>query len=323
MMAQRIHPKRRLSMPKLALLAAMAMLAWRTVESTQRSASPTAMAAERMMARALLVAREERQALGLMPGREIDPNQTGLIGAEWSPIVTTLGDLPAKRTAANPQLAAAIVDALAPLRLAPGERAVVVLSGSLVGANLAARVALEAMGIEVVAIASLAASTYGAADPDLTWLDLEAAWWRQGILSSRSRLAVLGGADANGRDLSPAARQSLRDAARRSEVPLLETLTLAETISAVRAAIGERPVRLFVNVGGSVLGLGDCPGAERWRPGLLRRQPACPEGTPGLITAMAAENVPVLHLLDLRRLALAWGLPFDPVPLPTARSGES
>ena len=35
----------------------------------------------------------------------------------------------------------------------------------------------------------------------------------------------------------------------------------------------------------------------------------------------AARNVPVLHLLNIKRLALDWGLPFDPVPLPTI--GES
>jgi hypothetical protein len=30
----------------------------------------------------------------------------------------------------------------------------------------------------------------------------------------------------------------------------------------------------------------------------------------------AGRGTPVLHILNVRRLAVDWGLPFDPVPLP-------
>jgi hypothetical protein len=31
---------------------------------------------------------------------------------------------------------------------------------------------------------------------------------------------------------------------------------------------------------------------------------------------LAQAGVPLLHVLNIRRLAVEWGLPFDPVPLP-------
>jgi hypothetical protein len=31
---------------------------------------------------------------------------------------------------------------------------------------------------------------------------------------------------------------------------------------------------------------------------------------------LAADGLPVLHIINMRRLALEWGLPFDPTPLP-------
>ena len=37
---------------------------------------------------------------------------------------------------------------------------------------------------------------------------------------------------------------------------------------------------------------------------------------PGLIHDFAGRGIPVINILNIKRLALDWGLPFDPVPLP-------
>jgi len=65
---------------------------------------------------ARLMAEAERIILNCQKGRgiqtennEFDPNQTGLIGLENSPLTTTIGNLQAKRTATNPALAALMV----------------------------------------------------------------------------------------------------------------------------------------------------------------------------------------------------------------------
>jgi hypothetical protein len=80
------------------------------------------------------------------------------------------------------------------------------------------------------------------------------------------------------------------------------------------------PVAAFVNVGGSDATLGTSPRILEVPPGLtahpaesLRLPP--PEDR-GVLFQMAALGVPVIHLLNLRGLALRHGLPWDPATLP-------
>ena len=51
-------------------------------------------------------------------------------------------------------------------------------------------------------------------------------------------------------------------------------------------------------------------------PGLTAGTVPCTAGEPGLVMRLAASDLPVLHVLNIRELAIAWGLPFDPIPLP-------
>ncbi len=71
------------------------------------------------------------------------------------------------------------------------------------------------------------------------------------------------------------------------------------------------------NVGGALIGLGSCRESYEFPPGLTKRPQPCTDGTPGLAMRLAKDGVPVLQVLNIRRLAVEWGLPFDPVPLPT------
>ena len=68
-------------------------------------------AAEQMEAAARVVA-AERLRRGIPIDPDTDPNRTGLIGPEYTPITTTLGHLGAKRTSTNPNMAGLIVHLL-------------------------------------------------------------------------------------------------------------------------------------------------------------------------------------------------------------------
>jgi hypothetical protein len=41
-----------------------------------------------------------------------------------------------------------------------------------------------------------------------------------------------------------------------------------------------------------------------------------PKAERGVLFEMAARNVPIIHLLYIKGLALQYGLPWDPIPLP-------
>lgn len=276
------------------------------------------LAASRAMQSASALVREDKERLGLLRPASEDPNRTALIGPEWSALVTTHGDLEAKRTTTNPDLAAVLVRQLDAAGISHGHRVAVVLSGSFPGANIASLVAVQSLGAEPVSASSLGSSMWGAADPTYTWLDMERTLVQAGLLVQPSRVAVLGGDLGVGLEFPHELREQLRVRAHRYGVPLVERDTFASLIADVETYLwtAKRPVDALVNVGGSMIGLGTCPQAHRYRPGVHLNPLPCVGGEPGLLARASGSGVPTLHVLNIRALSLATGLPFDPIPLP-------
>lgn len=309
--------------PWLIVLAIVSLAAWQATERLV-SAWPHAHADElRAAARLAQAAQAEivqtKEKLQLIQSAEIDPNRTGLIGPDWSETTTTIGDVQAKRTATNPDLAAAIARMLLELKAPHGAAVGIVASGSFVGANVAAISAVESLGLRPVIVSSLGSSMYGASDPEFGWLDMEAAVQRAGVWRVRTAAVVLGGESAVAESLTPTGRDMLMATARRNGYEPIVAAELVELKRAVMKAMSDvAPEGLIavINSGGSVLGIGTCLDAYRLPSGLIRKNPPCQNGVTGLVHDFAARNVPVLHILNIKRLALDWGLPYDPVPLP-------
>jgi poly-gamma-glutamate system protein len=314
----------RVPLRALAVAAILSGALWHASEIVVRAwphpqHASLVVAAERARAAQQEIA-HRKEAGSLLQPDAIDPNRTGLIGPDWSEITTTIGDLPAKRTVTNPDLAAAIARWVLAQRLQPGAAVGLVLSGSFVGANVAAVVAVEALGLRPIVVTSLGASMYGATDPDLTWLDMEAALAQAGVLQSRSIGVVLGGESALGGSLSAAGRDLLRQAAQRNGYQPLEAPEFAGVKQRVHEALAQAApdgLAALISAGGSVLAMGTCLDAYQLPSGSVQGRLSCRDGIPGLIHDLAHQGRPVLHLLNIKRLALDWGLPYDPMPLPS------
>lgn len=275
-----------------------------------------------IMAESIHVIARAREAAGYPVDALVDPNRTGLIGFEWSSITTTLGDLQAKRTATNPLWAAYVVRRMAEAGVRPGDVVWAAFSGSFPGLNVAVLAAAEAMDVELYAVSSLSASTWGANLPGFTWIDMEAAVRGAGVIRRGSVALTLGGDDDQGPDMfsllagdPDAGVRELRAAAARHPWPLLEPNDLNEAV-AVRMETfqdvsgGRRPV-LFINAGGGHASLGNCADSHVWPAGLTTTERPCQGGTPGLMHVMSGHGVPVLHLLNVRGMAAAAGIPVD------------
>lgn len=272
-----------------------------------------------LMAEATAVIARAREAAGYPVDASIDPNRTGLIGVEWSSITTTLGDLQAKRTAANPLWAAYVARRMADAGVREGDVVWATFSGSFPGLNLAVMAAAQAMDVRLYAVSSLSASMWGANLPGFTWADMEAAVRGAGLLSHGSVAVTLGGDYDRGPELFAGlagdpggGAAALREAASRHSWPLLEPADLQEAVemrihALAEAGRRERP-SLLINAGGGHASLGDC--RDPWPTGLTVGPRAC-RGVPGLMHVMSADGVPVLHLLNVRALAAATGIPFD------------
>lgn len=279
-----------------------------------------ALEASRLMARAASALRECRAARGLAADPAADPNGTGLIGEERSIITTSAGRLEAKRTTTNPAFAGLVVSLLRRAGVRRGDVVAVGASSSFPALIVATLAAAEAMGVEPLVISSLGASEWGGNVPGFTWLDMEDCLRRRGLLDVRPIARAIGGDEDVGRDMSPAGRDLLAARIRGGGAPFLEEPDLernvARRLALYREGAAGRPLRAFVNIGGSWANLGTDAEVLKVAPGLAGRVAVPPPARRGVLQAMAAAGVPVVHLLNVRGLCERYGLPWDPRPLP-------
>ena len=309
----------RVSLPFLACLAAAVLL---TVGATEYRAHRgrgvlRAEAAARMR-QAITRLAQVRTERGI-PFSSEDTGHTGIVGEEMTPLVTTLGSLGAKRMATDPAFASLAADLFLDLGLKGGDVIAVGLSGSLPGLNIAVLSAAQALGLLPLVISSVGASQWGATDPRFTWLDMAHAMRESGLFRFQAVAAARGGG-LGGNFLLEEGWAMAGEAIRRNGLRELAGTSLHAQVrlhlEAYRQAAQGRPIRLFVNVGGSSVNVGTCEAAAP-RPGIVRRLPACLPDGQGLLHHFFGEGVPVIHLLNVRRLARDHGLS---VPEPGRRA---
>jgi poly-gamma-glutamate system protein len=125
--------------------------------------------------------------------------------------------------------------------------------------------------------------------------------------------------------MSPEGRDLLAARIRAGAEPFLEEPDLERNVvrrmALYRERAGARPLKAFVNVGGSWANLGTDAEILKVEPGLARHVTVSPPSRRGVIQAMAAAGVPVIHLLNVKGLCERYGLPWDPQPLPAPGEG--
>ncbi len=298
-------------------LAGLAVLSLSLYAVAERSVAPVHAEAYRKKLEAVkLMQRAEKTVLDAKRERGIavdphnDPEGSGVIGPQFTLVTTDRGAQSAKALAAHPNFAAAVTQMMLKAGVREGDLVAVGVTGSLPGLNLAVLSACRAIGAEPVIITSVGASMFGANDPDFTWLDMEAVLAQRGLLwPYRSLAASLGGGADMGRGLSPAGRQLLRDAIERNGVRVLdppsllaavkERVALYDSVAAAR----KKPIKLYVNVGGGLASLGGTQNGRLIPAGLTRRLAARNYPNRGVINLLNERGVPVLHLLQVERLA--------------------
>jgi poly-gamma-glutamate system protein len=284
-----------------------------------------------MVVAARLMAGAETALKACREGRDVpidpsaDPNGTGLIGIERSEITTSAGRLEAKRTAANPAFAGLLVSLLHEAGVRRGDAVAVGASSSFPALIVATLAAAKAVGAEPLVISSLGASEWGANVPSFTWMDMEDCLRAKGLFEIQPIARAVGGDEDIGRDMTPEGRALLAARIRAAgglflEEPGLER-NVAERMALYRERAGRRPIKVFVNIGGSWANMGTDPDVLKLEPGLARGVIVPPPARRGVIQAMAAAGVPVIHLLNVRGLCERYGLPWDPRPLPKPGEG--
>jgi poly-gamma-glutamate system protein len=254
-----------------------------------------------------------------------DPNQTALIGQEYSLITTDQGNVESKLSATNPNFAAVIVQMLKDAGVESGDYVAVAFSGSFPGLNISVIAALETLNMNPVVITSVGASNFGANDPYFTWLDMEEQLNKAGIFHTRSVAASIGGGNDIGRGLSPEGRNLILKAIERNQVELINEKSLEASIARrmeiYEKQAGEKKIRAFINVGGGIASLGNTINGQLIPSGLTEHLPMSNFPLHGVIIQMAKKGLPVIHLLNVDQLLAKYGLPVNPVPMPDPGDG--
>jgi poly-gamma-glutamate system protein len=239
-----------------------------------------------------------------------------LLGAEWTPLVTTLGHLEAKRLTISPAWARVLTSELYRAGLKRGDVAAASFSGSFPSLNIAVMSACDALGVRLIAVSSVTASSWGADEPGFTWPEMEVRLVDAGLLR-RATVAVSAGGDGDrALGLEEEGQRIARDIAVRTaqalDAELLVPPSFAEAVQRRLDAFDReragRPLAVFINVGGTEASLGHSTAILRLANGWIAPVPFDTSPERGLVARMAERGVRVLHLLNVRDLAARWGI---------------
>lgn len=259
--------------------------------------------------------RAERFSRGLPMGEE-DLLDTGLIGVSSSPITTTAGAPEAKRTAATSDMAALCVRLLREAGVDSGDRIGACFSGSFPGLNLAVACAADAIGAKLIYTASVGASSYGANLPEFTSPEMLKLVYDKGLISQAPAAVTTGGdGDLGGNMIGVLLMEDdgLEKMWERLEKNGLSPVRIGdyrENLAWRMRLYGE--IDCFVNVGGNVAGMGRDERAYDRAQGLVQDSGEPLSEKSGLIERYLRQGVPVIHLLNLKRLCTEYGIEYDP-----------
>lgn len=271
-------------------------------------------AAERMQkAEALL--KETVLAEGILI-EDIDLNETGLIGPEWTPLTTTPGLEDAKRTSLDPNFAALLTKYFMQAGLKAGDTIAVGSSGSFPGLLIATMCAAREMDLDPMVIASFGSSMYGATRLELNICRI-LSLLKQAELIDYDLIAVSPGGynDYGESALWPDSRDTIARLAEETGVEYIDLNDIEKSIER-RLELFGTDVKCFVNVGGASANSGTSTYTLDFPNGLVTDPPKVPTtANRGLMYEYAARGIPVINMLNVRKMALDNGIAFDPVPL--------
>lgn len=313
----------------LLLLAVISLVSLLTVEFFQAEARQPAyqekMTASLLALEAFQTVKEERLRRDPDLVLEADPAESGLIGQLISPVTSNTGKLEAKQTSVNPNFAAVFVHLLYRAGVEEGDVVAMGPSGSFPALNICAYAALKTMGARPIIISSISASQWGANDPEFLWIDMEKVLYERGIFPFRSLAASIGGIEDKGLGMPLEGRRLISERIQESGVPLLKPKNYEDSIekrmNLYREAAGELPIKCYISIGGGTVSVGTKVGKTLFHSGLNYRLPPGAVAIDSVMARFSSEGLPVIHMVNIDRLATEYGFPLQPTSVPSVGVG--
>ena len=313
----------------IGALSVLALLAFLAVENSKVDVRQKwyreKLEAATLSAEAANSIKQYRLNKGIFVDEVNDPNQTALIGQEYTLITTDRGYIDSKLATTNPNFAAMIVQLLKEAGVEKGDQVAVAFTGSFPALNISVMAALETLQIKPVIITSVGASNFGANDPYFTWLDMESYLYDAGVFHNKSVAASIGGGFDLGRGLSPEGRNLIENAINRNNVDFIHEKHLDNSIARRLEIYDENrnglPYKAYINVGGGIASLGNTINGKLIPVGLTQNLPVKNYPVSGVIVQMGQRGMPIIHLLNINQLIQKYNLQSRIVPLPEPGEG--
>lgn len=314
----------------LLVIAAISIVAFGVTEGFPESTSELylqqMLEASRLASDAITEIRRGRARLKISVDPIADPTDSGLIGVPISEITTSTGNLIAKQTTINPNWAAVATQLLREAGVREGDTVAVAVSGSFPGLNVAVYAALATLRAKALIISSASASQWGANHPRFLWLDMEKVLFDRKIFPYRSLAVSMGGAEDRAAGLSDEGLTQLVRGMKRSKLPVIEPENYAESVIERVALYREHaegiPIAVYVNVGGGTSSVGTRRSKFAFKPGLNRATPPKAALIDSVMARFLDEHIPVIHFLQINRMAYRYGLPVAPAVRPPVGTGK-
>ena len=202
-----------------------------------------------------------RLASGIPINPKWDLQRSGLIGLKSSSITTDGGKLYAKQSSINPNFAAIFYDWLVTgAGLKKGDYIAVQMTGSYPALDLAMLAAIKEAGLNPLISLSVGASNYGLNIPDFSFPKVYKALQDKGDISWTPVGVSMGGSRDNGYGLTEKGRDIMKSVIEKTGYHYIESKGTIDSIDKhmklYKEAAGNHPIAAFVNVGGSMVGIG-------------------------------------------------------------------
>jgi len=280
------------------------------------------MAAARLALEAMEFLKKERLKQRSEIDPEVDPVKSGLIGSGMTLVTSDAGSLEDKQTSINPNFAAVVVEMLKRAKVKKGDPVAVSFTGSFPALNISVCAAIETLKLKPTIISSLAASQWGANEPDFLWVDMERLLYENHIFSFRSVAASLGGKGDQGKEMTQAGRDLLNKARERNGLPPIPFHWIHENVDHRMKIYYQNGVpKVFINVGGGVIAVGKRAYKKALKPGLMLSQPKTELRANSVMYRFFDERIPIIHLENVKTLAEQYGLYIHPTKMPAIGEG--
>lgn len=261
--------------------------------------------------------KERKKELDIQINSNIDINETGMIGVDYNGITTTLGSIEAKRTTCNPNIAALFIKLLNEAGIKKGDKVAINLSSSFPALNIAAIISCEHLGVEPVIITSIGSSTWGGNNIEFPYIMMENYLYNLNVIKNKSIAISPGGSGDIGKDMDSILLNKILTNINKYDNIIIYEEDLKKNIDTRYKIYKEKKaVDGLINVGGNLVSFGDTQDMEKFLYGVLLEKRYKENDNTGLVQKYNNMGVPVISMLNIKKMAEEYGISIDPKGLP-------